>query len=141
MKINELKYIIRQEILNEIYQFDRLVLDDEEYDGMFIYVFFKDNETNKKLNDTYIAYREKIYPNINNGDPVLELHIQVDSKYRRRGYSTEMIKTFLAHHGGVGYIPFGRIINPLMIDVLKKVDKDPSFSVEEYDNYYLIEEV
>jgi GNAT superfamily N-acetyltransferase len=115
-----------------------LEIYDEYFDGMFTFVKFKDKITGKNLGNSHLAYREKKYKDINAGDEVLELHIQVDEKLQRQGYAIKMIKSFLALHGGVGYIPHCRITNPIMYNLLDKLSKE--FNVDHYDDYYLIYE-
>lgn len=126
-------------ILESIYR-PELKIYDEHYDGMFNFVKFKDLNTGKTLGDSHIAYREKRFKDINDGEEVLELHIQVDDKLQRQGYALKMIKSFLAIHGGIGYIPHGRITNPIMHKVLEKLSKDLQFTVSHYEDYYLIYE-
>ena len=131
-----------EQFINEGSKYYRpeLKIYDEYFDGMFTFVKFEDKITGENLGDSHLAYREKKYKDINNGDEVLELHIQVDEKLQRQGYAIKMIKSFLALHGGVGYISHGRITNPIIHNLLDKLSKDLQFSVDHYDDYYLIYE-
>lgn len=128
-----------KKLLELIYR-PELKIYKEYFDGMFNFVKFKDPLSGKTLGNSHIAYRTKRYKDVNEGDEVLELHIQVDEKLRRQGYALKMIKTFIAIHGGVGFISHGRITNPIMHDVLQKLSKDSCFTVDHYDDYYLIYE-
>lgn len=117
-----------------------LVIKDQSYHTPFTYVTFKTSD-GKDLGDSYLAYREKTFRNVNEGDPVFELHIQVDPSLQRKGYATEMIKTFLWTQGGVGYVSYGRITNDAMISLLRKLNNQDGFTVEDFkDDYFLIYE-
>jgi hypothetical protein len=78
-----------------------------------------------------IRYRIKRYPDLNDGEPVYEIHIDIHPDEQGKGLAVEMIKSFLYKEGGVGYFAHGRIINPNVYKVLDKIKQDPKWSVEE----------
>jgi GNAT superfamily N-acetyltransferase len=121
-----------------------LTISDIEYDGMYNQVEFTDDN-----NDMVgrVSFRKRRYASINDGDTVAELHFGVHPDYRRKGYATEMIKIIIQHLGTTGFIPFGRIANSLVHDVIEKVKADPLYNVEEIHvkeedfSYYLIKQL
>lgn len=102
-----------------------------KFDGMF---------TPVKFQHGMMHYRVKHYEDINNGSGVYELHIGVDENYRGKGYAAEMIKAFLHKKDGTAYIAYGRILNPLLNNVIKKIGITDEWDVTELEDGYLIQE-
>jgi GNAT superfamily N-acetyltransferase len=111
---------------------------------MYNQVEFTDDNN---VNVGRVSFRKRRYASINDGDAVAELHLGVHPDHRRKGYATEMIKIITQHLSTPGFIPFGRIANPLVHDVMEKVKADPLYNVEEIhpkeqnSSYYLIKQL
>jgi len=106
---------------------DGLNISAPEYDGMYNHVDFT-NDNNEVIGK--MGYRVKSYKAIEDGNFIAELHIGVDPNHRRKGYAQEMIKALVTELGVPGYMPFARIDNPIVHNVIKKVGQHPNFNVE-----------
>ena len=111
---------------------------------MFNGVYFENPTADEALTEPFersaIRFRQKRYPDINGGDTVLELHLDLDPRIQGKGYAINMIKTWLWREGGVGWISYGRIINPAVYKLIDKMKADNWFDVTEYDDGVTIEE-
>lgn len=87
-----------------------------------------------------LRYRERKYPNVNYGDPVNELHIDIQPEDQGKGLAIKMIKEFLKYEGGVFWIAYGRIINPHVFKVIEKLKADKDLIIEEYENGITVSE-
>lgn len=87
-----------------------------------------------------LRYREKKYPDINNGETVLELHLDLHPSDQGKGLAQNMIKVFLYKEGGVAYISHGRVTNSNVYKVLDKISKDPDWLVQDVGDGITIEE-
>ena len=94
----------------------------------------------EELGSSKLVYKEKIFPDINYGDPVKEVHIDIEPKFQKKGYAEKMIESFILSEGGTVYIPKGRILNKNFYKVLDKIKKNKKLELEEYIKYYLIYE-
>lgn len=119
-----------KEYLNEVINFDDIKFTYED-EGMFKAVYYNGNA---------LRYRIKKYPNVNYGDPVYEMHVDIKSKDQRKGLALQMLKKFLSIEGVPLWFAKGRITNFNMIKVINKMKKDTFFDVVELDNGYLIYE-
>jgi hypothetical protein len=91
-------------------------------EGMFKAAYFGENA---------LRYRVKKYPDINSGDPVYEMHIDITPQDQGKGLAAKMIEVFLYKEGGVAYFSHGRIINPQVYKVLDKIKQDPNWLVQD----------
>lgn len=87
-----------------------------------------------------IRYRMKKYPDINNGKPVYEMHLDLHPIDQGQGLAKDMIKVFLHKEGGVAYFSHGRIINPQMYKVLDKIKTDTNWLVQDVGDGITVEE-
>ena len=87
-----------------------------------------------------IRYRIKKYPNINNGEPIYEMHLDLHPSDQGKGLAKDMIKIFLYKEGGVAYFSHGRIINPQVYKVLDKIKEDPKWLVQDVGDGITVEE-
>lgn len=100
-------------------------------EGMFMAAYFGKNA---------LRYRTKEYPNINDGEEVLEMHIDIQPADQGKGLAEKMIKVFLYTEGGVAYFSHGRITNPNVYKVFDKIKQDPNWLVNDEGNGITIQE-
>lgn len=115
----------------KICTFDQFVNESTEYltynkkdEGMFQAAYFGKR-------GSALRYRIKRFPNVNNGEPIYELHIDIHPDEQGKGLAANMIKSFLYQEGGVAYLAHGRILNPNVYKVIDKIRKDPDWVVED----------
>ena len=122
--------------LNEDISFKDL-LKTMDYDiideGMFKAAYFGEN-------GSALRFRIKTIPDVNNGDPVIEMHIDVAENEQGKGLAVNMIKVFLYKEGGVAYFSHGRVTNPNAYKVFEKIKQDPKWLVQEEGNGVTIQE-
>lgn len=87
-----------------------------------------------------IRFRTKKYPDINGGEPVYEMHLDLHPSDQGKGLAKDMIKVFLYKEGGVAYFSHGRIINPQFYKVLDKIKQDPKWLVQDVGDGITVEE-
>lgn len=87
-----------------------------------------------------IRFRIKKYPDINDGEPVYEMHLDLHPSDQGKGLAKDMIKVFLYKEGGVAYFSHGRIINPQFYKVLDKIKQDPKWLVQDVGDGITVEE-
>ncbi len=121
--------------MKNIIPFEEFINESVEYlpykkknEGMFQAAYF-----GKK--GSALRYRIKRFPDVNNGEPIYELHIDIHPDEQGKGLAVEMIKSFLYNEGGVGYFAHGRIINPQVYKVLDKIKLDSNWLVEDDEEY------
>jgi hypothetical protein len=102
-------------------------------EGMFTTAYFGDK-------GSALRYRVKKYPDINNGDIVYEMHIDIHPDEQGKGLAVDMIKSFLYRNGGVAWLSRGRVLNSNVYKVVDKIRKDRKFLVTDYDDGITIEE-
>lgn len=74
-----------------------------------------------------IIFKEKAMK----GVPYLEMHIQIKSKYQRKGHAAEKIKELIRQTNISAYFSHGRILNDQVYKVLDKIRSDNNFEVVE----------
>lgn len=87
-----------------------------------------------------LRFRTKTYPDINGGEPVYEMHLDLHPSDQGRGLAKDMIKVFLYKEGGVGWFSHGRITNPQMYKVLDKIKEDPKWLVQDEGDGITVQE-
>lgn len=102
-------------------------------EGMFKAAYFGEN-------GSALRFRTKVIPNVNYGDPVLEMHLDIAEEEQGKGMGADMIKVFLYKEGGVAYFSHGRILNPNFYKVLNKIEKDDEWEVKEEGNGITVQE-
>lgn len=102
-------------------------------EGMFQAAYFGDK-------GSALRYRVKRYPDINDGDSVYEMHIDIHQDEQGKGLAGDMIKAFLYRNGGVIWFSHGRIVNSNVYKVIDKIKNDHSFLVQNYNDGITIEE-
>ncbi len=129
MKLTQLKKIIKEEIkkvLSETVDNMPQLIKEMPYtitsEGTFMAAYFGENA---------LRYRSREYPNINDGDEVLEMHIDIQPKDQGKGLAEKMIKVFLYKEGGVAFFNHNRITNPAVYKVFDKIATDPKWLVQE----------
>lgn len=100
-------------------------------EGMFYAAYFGMNA---------IRYRKKNIPEVNCGEEVYEMHVDIQPADQGRGLAGELIKALLYREGGVAWFSYGRITNPVMYRVLDKIKTDNMFKVTEYSTGITVEE-
>lgn len=102
-------------------------------EGMFKAAYFG-------TNGSALRFRIKTIPDVNYGEPVIEMHIDVAENEQGKGLAVNMIKVFLYKEGGVAYFSHGRITNPNAYKVFEKIKQDPKWLVQEEGNGITIQE-
>jgi len=102
-------------------------------EGMFKAAYFGKNLS-------ALRFRIKTIPNVNCGESVYEIHIDINEKEQGKGLAVKMLKVFLYKEGGVAYFSHGRIINPNVYKVFDKIKQDSNWLVEEEENGISIQE-
>ena len=87
-----------------------------------------------------IRFRTKKYPNINGGEPVYEMHLDLHTSDQGKSLARDMIKVFLYKEGGTAYFSHGRIINPQVYKVLDKIKQDPKWLVQDEGDGITVQE-
>lgn len=98
-------------------------------EGMFYAAYF---------GKSAIRYRKKKYANVNNGEEVLEMHLDLHPADQHKRMAEKMIKSFLYREGGVAYFSHGRIINVAVYKVLERIKEDENWAVEEEEGYGIL---
>jgi hypothetical protein len=125
-----------KQFLNENLDFKNLlkIMNYEIVDeGMFKAAYFGSN-------GSALRFRTKTIPNVNYGEPVIEMHVDVSEEEQGKGMAANMIKVFLYKEGGVAYFAYGRITNENMYKVLEKIKQDPKWLVQEEGNGITVQE-
>ena len=82
--------------------------------------------------NTFLKYVPKINPVINNGEMHYEMHIGVDPDYQGQGVAAKIIMDFAKESTTPLFFSEGRIINPNLIKVLKRLESDPRVEKVKY---------
>lgn len=82
-----------------------------------------------------LRFRKKTYEHINDGEPVMEMHIDIPEEYQGKGFAVLMLKSFIYREGVCAYFSHGRIINNLVYKVIDKISLDKNFAVTEEEGY------
>jgi hypothetical protein len=106
---------------------------DIVYEGMFNAAYFGEN-------GSALRFRTKQYKNVNDGEPVYEMHIDVVENEQGKGLAVNMLKVFLYNEGGVAYFSHGRITNPNVYKVFEKIKQDGQWLVQEEKTGITIQE-
>jgi len=104
-------------------------------EGMFDYEYIDIPLISAK--NSAIIYRTKKYAGINNGNPILELHISLHPDLQRKGLAAKAIKAFLKSRRGkdkVFYLCYDRIVNKYVYGVIEKLKSDRDLSIVEYED-------
>jgi len=135
MKLSQLKQLIREAIIAEVGENMSQLIKDMPYDitheDMFKAAYFGKNA---------LRFRTKTYNDINDGEKVLEMHIDIQPEDQGKGLAEKMIKVFLYKEGGVAYFSHGRIINNAVYKVLDKIKQDPKWLVQDEGNGITVQE-
>ena len=87
-----------------------------------------------------IRFRTKKYPDINGGESVYEMHLDLHPSDQGKSLARDMIKVFLYKEGGTAYFSHGRIINPQVYKVLDKIKQDPKWLVQDEGDGITVQE-
>jgi hypothetical protein len=130
-KVKNIKQFVNEnvDIKDLIKTMDYEIVDE----GMFKAAYFGEN-------GSALRFRVKTIPNINYGEPVLEMHIDVSENEQGKGMGANMIKVFLYKEGGVAYFSYGRITNENVYKVFEKIKQDPKWLVQDEGNGITIQE-
>lgn len=85
-----------------------------------------------------LRFRKRKYPNINDGDEVWEMHIDIPEPLQGKGIAASMLKAFIHREGGCIYFSHGRITNPDVYKVINKIARDKSFAVTDEEGYGIV---
>lgn len=85
-----------------------------------------------------IRYKYVTYPKINNGNVILEFHIELISSLQGKGLALKIIKSFLFNNNRGKdqclWIAYNKIINNFIYNIISKAKNDPDLLVIEYNN-------
>lgn len=85
-----------------------------------------------------IRYKYVTYPKINNGNIILEFHIELIDSLQGKGLALKVIKSFLFNNirgkDQCLWFAHNKIINNIMYNIISKAKNDPDLLVVEYDD-------
>lgn len=103
-----------------------------KYEGLFTALYFGDK-------GSALRYRTKKYPDINNGENVYEIHIDINPEEQGKGLAVEMLKSLINKKQCVLWFSHGRVINDNVYKVINKFRTDNNYIVKDYPDGITIE--
>ena len=119
--------VIGGPVLGAVTESNDVLKFKKKREGMFDAAYFGDK-------GSAIRYRFKRYSDINNGNSVCEMHIDIHPDEQGKGLAQKMLKSFIAKFNYVLWFSHGRILNENVYKVIDKFRSDNDYTVIDYED-------